>query len=209
MAEESNTRQTRKRKRVLSTILAAGLVVLLAAALFGALVLRTRARASRVVFGTSVSGLAKTLILYANDDPHGRLPPGDQWCDLLVQYDYCSSLRQFVHRGAIEGESSVAINKNLAGKSLSGIPKDVVLLFETDFGKDGWFRKELLKNRACYQTIPCGQPYKRVYKNRWNQAGGPEILTTEHYKGQGCNVAFVDTSVRFVKKEDLGKLRWK
>jgi prepilin-type processing-associated H-X9-DG protein len=45
-------------------------------------------------------------------------------------------------------------------------------------------------------------------KGGWNQHGGPEILTTENHGGKGCNVLFNDGSVRFVKTEDLGKLRW-
>ena len=41
----------------------------------------------------------------------------------------------------------------------------------------------------------------------WNQAGGPEILTTEnHY--EGCNVLFVDSHVEFVRTEDLDDLKW-
>jgi prepilin-type processing-associated H-X9-DG protein len=40
----------------------------------------------------------------------------------------------------------------------------------------------------------------------WNQSGGPEILTTENHPGDGCSVAFVDGSVRFlIEFEDL---RW-
>jgi len=42
----------------------------------------------------------------------------------------------------------------------------------------------------------------------WNQAGGPEILTTENHNGEGCNVLFLDNHVEFVKTEDLDKLKW-
>jgi prepilin-type processing-associated H-X9-DG protein len=42
----------------------------------------------------------------------------------------------------------------------------------------------------------------------WNQSGGPELLTTDNHKGDGCNVLFVDGHVDFVKTEDLNKLRW-
>ncbi|MHC4156724.1 MAG: hypothetical protein ACYST6_17650 [Planctomycetota bacterium] len=45
-------------------------------------------------------------------------------------------------------------------------------------------------------------------KPGWNVVGGPEILTTENHRGQGCNVAFVDTHVEFVKTEDLANLKW-
>jgi prepilin-type processing-associated H-X9-DG protein len=42
----------------------------------------------------------------------------------------------------------------------------------------------------------------------WNQSGGPELLTTENHHGKGCNVLFVDGSVRFIKSEELVGLKW-
>lgn len=45
-------------------------------------------------------------------------------------------------------------------------------------------------------------------KPGWNQHGGPELLTMENHKGQRCSVSSVDCSVRFVKAEELGELKW-
>jgi prepilin-type processing-associated H-X9-DG protein len=42
----------------------------------------------------------------------------------------------------------------------------------------------------------------------WNQVGGPEMLTTDNHQGEGCNVLFVDNSVRFIKTRDIDKLKW-
>ena len=42
----------------------------------------------------------------------------------------------------------------------------------------------------------------------WNQHDGPEILTTEKHRGEGCNIAFADTHVEFVKTQGLSKLKW-
>jgi prepilin-type processing-associated H-X9-DG protein len=42
----------------------------------------------------------------------------------------------------------------------------------------------------------------------WNQAGGPEILTTDNHDGKGCNVLFADNRVEFVKTKDLNNLKW-
>ena len=42
----------------------------------------------------------------------------------------------------------------------------------------------------------------------WNQAGGPEILTTDNHYGDGCNVLFNDGHVEFVKAEDINGLKW-
>ena len=42
----------------------------------------------------------------------------------------------------------------------------------------------------------------------WNQVGGPELLTTEHHQGDGCNIMFVDGHVDYVKTVGLSSLRW-
>jgi prepilin-type processing-associated H-X9-DG protein len=45
-------------------------------------------------------------------------------------------------------------------------------------------------------------------KPGWNQAGGPEMLTTDNHQGEGCNILFADNHVEFVKTRDLDKLKW-
>ncbi len=42
----------------------------------------------------------------------------------------------------------------------------------------------------------------------WNQSGGPELLTTDNHRGDGCNVLFVDGHVEFIKKQNLDELNW-
>jgi hypothetical protein len=59
-------------------------------------------------------------------------------------------------------------------------PYDVVLLFET---RDGW-----------------------------NQFGESEILTAKHkynIEGKGCNILFNDGQAKFIKPNEIGKLKWK
>jgi prepilin-type processing-associated H-X9-DG protein len=43
----------------------------------------------------------------------------------------------------------------------------------------------------------------------WNQVGGPELLTTDHHQGEGCNVLFMDSHVEFVRSSQIPDLRWK
>jgi len=164
----------------------------------------------RAICGTRISGLGKGMMILADGGYTETLPPADQWCDwLVIQHNL--GLNHFVCNGsdAVDGESSYAINKNVAGLNFSQVPQDVVLLFETDFGKDPNGRNEFLKNRRWFETMPDDRSDTRVYRNRWNQSGGPEILTTEHHGGKGCNVVFGDTSVRFVETKDLPTLKWK
>ena len=42
----------------------------------------------------------------------------------------------------------------------------------------------------------------------WNQAGGPEILTTENHQDDGCNILFADGRMQFIKTRDLNDLKW-
>jgi len=46
-------------------------------------------------------------------------------------------------------------------------------------------------------------------KGGWNQAGGPELLTTDNHDGAGCNVMFVNGYVGFVETRWVGALKWK
>ena len=154
--------------------------------------------------------IAEAMIVYAYNDPNDRLPPVDKWCDLLVGLDFALP-KQFLCRrsDAVMGESSFAINKHIAGKRLDNIPQDVVLLFETDHGRDPNGRNELFSNRLFCDKMPSySTVLTKVFKDRWNQSGGLEILTTQHHKGKGCNVVFVNLEVEFVKTKDLGKLKW-
>jgi prepilin-type processing-associated H-X9-DG protein len=77
-----------------------------------------------------------------------------------------------------KGQSSYAINVNIAGKKISEVrfPYDTVLLFETKSGV--------------------------------NPAGGPEILNADNHRGNGCNVLFAGGQVKFIKYEEFDKLRW-
>lgn len=46
-------------------------------------------------------------------------------------------------------------------------------------------------------------------KPGWNQSGGPELLTTENHRGEGCNVLFTDMHIEFFKTKELGRLKWR
>ena len=46
-------------------------------------------------------------------------------------------------------------------------------------------------------------------KGGWNQYGGPELLAPENHTGKGCNILFNSGSIKFVRKKDFPKLKWK
>jgi hypothetical protein len=208
MAETENYSQERKSKTDVPSILMVGSIGVLVIVILWARLQRAP-EAGHPRCHSNLRGLAKALMVYARDDIHGRLPDGEKWCDSLVGRDYATP-RQFCCNSSdtVEGESDYAINEYAAGKELAGLPSDVVLLFETDFGKESGDRQEPLWSRAWYRTAGYGDPNRNVYKNRWNQCGGPEILTTQHHY-KGCYVAFVSVEVQRVEPNELPKLKWK
>jgi prepilin-type processing-associated H-X9-DG protein len=74
---------------------------------------------------------------------------------------------------------------------------------------------EASKDRCDYAINPNakkGGPANMVLffesKPGWNQSGGPEMATTENRHKDGCNVAFCDGHVEFVRAEDINSLKW-
>ncbi len=211
MAQGTDSSQKRKAKLSVAEILVLVAVVLIAYLFLRPQINRPRPLPPRLVCGTNIRGIANALYVYASEDEQNQLPPGDKWCDLLIGRDYTSP-KQFVCKssGAVEGESSYAINKYLADKSVGAAADDVVLVFETDFGVDPNGRSEPAGNRICYKMRNDLRPPKRtVYKYRWNLAGGAEMLSTRNHDGKGCNVGFVDAHVEWVEAADLPKLKFK
>ncbi|MHC4462891.1 MAG: DUF4190 domain-containing protein [Planctomycetota bacterium] len=162
----------------------------------------------RVVCGTNLRGLGKAMLIYASDYDE-QYPTAEKWCDLFIEYIEVSP-KQLVcpSSDAREGESSFAFNKNLIGKKPAEVPPEVVLLFETNLGKNPLGRQALLAERDWTKFLEYPDSGKKVYKLRWNQFGGPEILTTENHEGKGCNVLFNDGRVEFIKPEQIGELKW-
>ena len=63
-------------------------------------------------------------------------------------------------------------------------------------------------NLNCEPNSPQDMVLLFETKGGWNQFGGPELLTFENHNGLGCNVAFNNGRVEFIKPKDVGKLKW-
>ncbi len=163
----------------------------------------------RLMCGTNLAGLGKALMVYANDNDD-MLPDANQWCDLLVIHADVNP-QQFVcrHSGAKYGESSYVLNKEVVGMKITEIPPDMVLVFETNQGKTESGRDAIVGDRLfSNQGIVESKLNDKVYKDRWNQVGGPELLSVESHV-EGCNILYADSHVRFERAIGLAELRWK
>jgi hypothetical protein len=72
--------------------------------------------------------VGKALQKYAFDH-NGYLPSAEKWSDVLLQYDKMLTQNDFKHPK--KPEIVIAFNKDLSGLRFADIPKDTVLLFET------------------------------------------------------------------------------
>ena len=127
--------------------------------------------------GTNLSGLGKAMQIYAADF-NDSLPPGDRWCDLLIA---CCEVPPRIlvcpKSHVTDGQSSYAMNANIAGWKQDRLPRDVVLLFES---KPGWNQvggPELLstenhKGKGCYVVFADGHvefvERDQLAKLRWD-----------------------------------------
>ena len=171
--------------------------------------------AQSLVCSVNLKGLSCAMVVYAND--YDDTLPTENWCDLLIEETDVSP-KSFICPGsdAIEGESSYAMNKHIAGKKLNTLPGDVVLLFETDMGRETVSRKDSIQKRMHYEFLKeyrdgvnAYNEKQKVYIDRFNQFGGPEDLLIGHtMNARGCNVTFADGGCAFITEDRIGDLKW-
>ena len=116
-------------------------------------------------------------------DKDGCFPSAEEWCDLLLnEADVHLEKRHFICEvsDAVTGQSSYALNKNIAGLKLDEVTQEAVLLFETTPGWNQSGTSEILAREV--HEVKDGV--------------------------KGCNVLFAGGTVKFIKKEDLDTLRW-
>lgn len=138
---------------------------------------------------TNLCDFTRAIAIYANDH-NGKYPAPDKWCDLLLEGDYVE-LDSFVRR-------RLTFYWPLVGGKMLVRP----------LPKRG--RCDYAMNPNC-DSISSAPDMVLLFESKsgWNQYGGPELLTTDQWDGEGCNIAFNDSHVDFVRTEELGKLQWK
>ena len=159
---------------------------------------------ARLVCGTNVKGFGTALSVYAYQ--YNNKYPTENWCDLLVmQTDVQPKKFMYPQSDCVKGESSYALNI-AAAQAGEKSPSKMVVVFETSTGKSG--QREILPNGRKFQTVLKDVKIGEVYKDRWNQIGGPELLTLDHHDGEGAWFLFADGHADFVKADDLPELQW-
>lgn len=149
---------------------------------------KAKAKASSMKSASNAGQLGKGLIIYSIDND-GRLPPANQWCDVVMRdmgtekvfmspQDPTAGARM----EAGQKFSSYALNAAVAGKNPDLLPPDTVLVFECPVG--------------------------------WNGTGGlADIQRARAQMGsysslQVIPVTMIDGTVRLLRFGELGRLNW-
>ncbi|MHC4677588.1 MAG: hypothetical protein ACYTEK_02725 [Planctomycetota bacterium] len=132
----------------------------------------------------NVKQMGIVMLIYASDNG-GRYPEPARWCDLLLQ------------RGKMETEH-----------------------FLCPRVKWEWRRRvfpwPVPKNERCYYAMnpncdpnaPSDTVLLFETKGGWNKFGGPELLTLENHRGDGCSILFNDRRAEFVIRKRISDLKW-
>lgn len=157
-------------------------------------------------------GICYAFEIYHND--YKALPTPERWCDLLIKYadispkGFCCPASD-----AVTGECTYAINEHVFEVPYSRLPGDIVLFFETASGKEHGLRTASIEDRSFFQFFRNQgddwiEPLKdiKVFPQRWNQIGGPEIAAAYHH-GK-CHVVLLNGKIISVTVPEISSLRW-
>ncbi len=195
-------RKERHRKVSIATIIGGFLFLSMAFALY----LDKPRIPTSIISGTNLKGLGTAFIVYASEHEN-QLPDAGQWCDILISWaDLSPESFRTSYLDINEGECLYAMNENVSSMEFTKIPKDVVLLFETDLGIEEQ-RTGNVAIRPFAEEIEFYEDNK-IFVNRWNQIGGPGDLKSDYHPRLGACVLFGDGHTQFVKIEDIDSLKW-
>lgn len=137
---------------------------------------------------SNMSRLYTSLKGYAlNHD--GLLPAGPNWCDeLLEENDELAAIFVCQYSDGKPGQSSYALNKNVAGQKLSDLARDTVLLFETTAGWNQVGGPELVTTDN-HSQVSIGDNHS--------------VGSTGH-----CNVVFARGRAQHFPSDKIHELRW-
>ncbi|MHC4212181.1 MAG: type II secretion system protein [Planctomycetota bacterium] len=175
---------------------------------------RVRELAQRVVCGTNLSGIVKSMVVYANDDETGRFPragvPLGTWGQamiasdgtdlgpatitacmyLLVKRDYTSS-KQFMCK------SDATVTEFKPGDPT--VPWDFDNSGNVSYGYHMPYHFDDGTGPRSYALTAASEPGLAVVADKGFEAGNSLL-----HQEEGQNVAFVDTHVKFHKDVGVG-----
>lgn len=168
------------------------------------------ARSTDFFCGTHLKGIGTALIVYANE--YDDILPAQDWSDRLVEEaDVSPNSLKCPKANSVEGESDYCLNIHAAGKKLSELPADMVLLFEATYTPAQGQTRQPIRQRTDFDKLKILSEYlsdnPKVYLDKWNQVGGPETLAFDRHK-DGCYILFANGDSKYIQLSKLPTLRW-
>ncbi len=149
--------------------------------------------------------IGEELRLYRSNH-HGAYPTPEKWCDSLLLVSE-SHAPEFVCPSSDVNFYYVWLKPN----EKPSFGEEMILRWEQEDGNRQYVPKicTYAMNPDCEPNSPADLVLLFETKGGWNQYGGPELLTLDNHKGEGANVLFNDGHVKFIKPDEVGKLKWK
>ena len=110
------------------------MIVLMLIAVLVPAIRKCRIMAGQLVCGTNLKSLSCAISTYSFDYDD-LYPTGDKWCDLLIDH-IDVELKTFRCGKFTSEDFCYGLNKNLVGLKLSDVPRDIVMLFEIECGRN-------------------------------------------------------------------------
>ena len=135
---------------------------------------KAREFARRIVCATNMQGLSTAMMIYMNDYDD-KFPTPQQWCDLLIQ-EVDVSPKSFQCPKEPDGSFSYAINRNIYEVQPGPDDNQMVIMFESNLGKNGVggledvvFRHCQWAYRVCDRKSHCGAKMDGGVRNSCNR----------------------------------------
>jgi hypothetical protein len=138
----------------------------------------------RMGCGGNLARIGKTIKIYSKEH-HGQYPDPNQWCNILLQYDKIKKTDFLCTEIKYRWKRQV-------------FPLPIPKYYECYYAM----------NPNCEPNSPIDTVLLFETKGGWNKYGGPELLTTDNHRNEGCNILFKGGYVDFISTRNIADLKW-
>jgi len=158
----------------------------------------------RMICAHNLRQLGKSLRIYSNNYD-GEYPAANKWGDLLVEHAGAGGT-WFYCKGIREERYHFTINP----REQFGSPWHQSFFYHDPNGRSYYVKHgHYAINPNAEPNSPRDMVLLFETKGGWNQFGGPELVSFDNHRGEGCNILFNNGDINFVTPDEVGKLKWK
>jgi prepilin-type processing-associated H-X9-DG protein len=124
---------------------------------------------------SNVHSLSVAMLVYNVE--YDKFPTPEEWCDLLIE-EGDVDVQSFQCVSTTQGNYGYAANRKIFGQNAETLPPDMVMLFESNLGRNAVGGQEDL------------------------------LLRHDEDGQLGCNIAYADGHIEFITEDCIGDLQW-